>query len=179
MEQTLTPKGQKRTLAPPEHHKRIKLLRLIEDDYGLGEVYDLLESIIADMTPPPALIYHRNELLAIPESDPFLSVVYSAIGSDRQVKWQESLSIDDMQDLNPPPYLKQSQRLRLLHVLLDDAPSDLFAKASADAFMEADLPLQAGEFLFLQDKIGLWRRYATQPGQVVNGAFFVVKTHFQ
>lgn len=168
----------KRVATPNEYHKRIKVLNKIDDDYGLGEIHNTLQSIIENMKPPPVLIYHRKELLCIPESDPHLPEVYSVLGSDREVEWSESLCCDEMQDMNEPIRLKRNQRLRLLHVLLDDAPTDV-GEGTMDDFMDCKLPLSAGEILFLKDKVGLWRKYTVQPGHVVTGTFFKVKTCFE
>lgn len=174
----------KRHLLPTEYRKRIKLWKEIEFEDGPKhkDSMEALCEMIDSLLPPFVLLYHRKELLQVPSTDPYFSMVYSVIGKSNDPSWQEDMCTDDMQDLNEPypESLKQSQRRRLLFVLLDDAPKD-FNVATMDEFMDGDLPLSAGEMLFLnKEKVGLWRKYAVKPGESVEaGPYFPLKTYFK
>jgi hypothetical protein len=174
----------KRHLLPTEYRKRIKLWKDVEFDDGPKHQnsVETLCTIVDSLLPPVVLLYHRKELLQVPSTDPYFSMVYSVIGNYSEPRWEEDLCAQDLQDLNEPDpnHLKQSQRRRLLFVLLDDAPKD-FNVGTVDEFMDGDLPLSAGEMLFLnKEKVGLWRKYAVKPGESVEaGPYFPLKTYFK
>lgn len=174
----------KRHLPPNEYKRRLKLWKEVDFDDGPKHQRSVEElcAIIDSLLPPFVLLYHRKELLQVPSTDPYFSMVYSVLGSYTEPRWEEDMCTDDMQNLNEPcpDHLKQSQRRRLLFVLLDDAPKD-FNVGTVDEFMDGDLPLSAGEMLFLnKEKVGLWRKYAVKPGESVEaGPYFPLKTYFK